>query len=430
MSTEKFKRAQNLRDFVRNEIDGFKTGEITSISSNEELRARFCYRNVSCFYDALHKENLITERKMLIMEHGRQRLTPSRNLAWLLGIIAGGGSCTNRFNGQISFFSTSEALLTDYRTSIEGVFKINTKPSFRRLEDSRYVSIDDLSIRRSLGDLRKAKWSNTLQSRHDWVFNKNYLWGFLEGFSDTRGHPMSNEKFYFSTYSATEANFLAEILVRAGLENPKIFPPNQKRTNMQRVEIYNQDLNILATNIQSRIPENEKILAEIRNKSIKPPEVHIETAQRLINKATGEKTRVARLLDFVKEEIEKYNTGEITEILSTKELRAQFGYKQANTVIKQLKLGGLFEARKSLRKQFHTTKSHAIFSNEELIEEWFRIRGVLGHTPSSNDIQRLRNEDGTKINIGAYIYRFGHYGKSRSFTKAQEYLEQMVVLNI
>lgn len=47
-------------------------------------------------------------------------------------------------------------------------------------------------------------------------------------------------------------------------------------------------------------------------------------------------------------------------------------------------------------------------SDEELIVEWVRLQGVLGHWPNSSDLLRLKKSKSTKYNLRTYVKRFGN----------------------
>lgn len=327
-----------LVNFVRDEAEGFKRGEVTHISSNEELRRQFGYSNASSFYRLLGREGLIQERKRLIMERGRERLMPSPDLAWMLGILAGGGYVMPE-NGAIGFTGREEHLLEAFKTTAEGLFNTNVFISSDEKnkgdEEKRYqrAHFHSTSIARALGDLRRNQWPQTLTEKHSWILdNPSYIWKFLNGFFEVRGHITSRGIIFTSSYLDI-GNTLIDLLTRVGIDNPRFQAKGRTIKEIQGVGLHNlRDQKLFAQNISSKIPLKEQRLDHYRKKEI------------------------------------------------------------------------------------------SVNTRGDFIEEWKRLKKLLGHLPNSSEILELGRQGQTRFHYTSYSNRFG----KGSYKKASEYLEKVI----
>lgn len=208
-------------------------------------------------------------------------IKPSRNLAWILGTLAAGGY-VNLKTGYIEV-SGKQPVLDRFKESGLNIFKkeitfhsYTHKGSNHPYSRARLCSVD---FARSIGDLRRNSWSNTINSRHVWIKDESneYVWSFLEGFFDMRGsissfsgrdqttplHPV----IYLSTTSSNGTNALLEMLGSVGIDNAFIHRSKNTREGVRGVVISNlEDVRGIAEHISSSIPDKQKALENCQNR--------------------------------------------------------------------------------------------------------------------------------------------------------------------
>src|SRR3990172_2667108 len=135
----------------------------------------------------------LLERKQKIIDSSLQieveeKFPPSYELAWTIGILAGGGSVGR----QISFDSPEKELLEYYRLICESHFHLGVKTTPKaigkdgKLYERNYFQNRQIAI--LLGDLRRTQWPRTILDQHQWILqNQRYTWGLLEGYFEPRG---------------------------------------------------------------------------------------------------------------------------------------------------------------------------------------------------------------------------------------------------
>ncbi len=199
-------------------------------------------------------------------------LPPSRELAWMIGVLTGGGSVSpSRQSYRVKLESTSDTFLAEFKSIGERLFHTNpTHRIARTFKDGRASKevvfyTDSGTI---LGDLRTTEWPQTIRKKHNWIFqDQRYLWGLIEGLVETKGSVRAARKksISFNTQYKIVANFIADLLVRVGINHPDITPDRKTREGINRVGVYNlSDIKTIASNIHSSIPEKEKKLEFFR----------------------------------------------------------------------------------------------------------------------------------------------------------------------
>src|SRR3989344_116938 len=108
----------------------------------------------------------------------------------MIGLLSGGYVDPQR--GKVVFFSADEPVLTDFQNSCADILNINaTKNEAGILGNGRTyyaVGFYNVLLARSLGDLRRTEWPQTVNNLHPWLkSDPDYLWGFLEGYFEMRG---------------------------------------------------------------------------------------------------------------------------------------------------------------------------------------------------------------------------------------------------
>lgn len=271
-------RAKDLSDFIRDEIERFRAGEITRISTNEELRERFGYTQASTFYPTLKREGLLEERKKIKEQggqtkEGQETIIPSYEWAWMIGILAGGGHVNPK--GQISTYTSDDDFLQVTRSVGTRLFEENpTVKELRKSKDGtsyRMVSFYSTKLARQIGDLRRDKYPETIIEKHPWILkDQKYIVGLLSGVFDTRGFVSeSQQSITFLTSFPNVTSFISELLVRAGIKKPTV-KYSQQGKKVMGVGIYNiADRKKLAEIIYSRVPAKQSKLDGIRKKESK-----------------------------------------------------------------------------------------------------------------------------------------------------------------
>lgn len=193
-------------------------------------------------------------------------IPPSKEYAWMLGVVSGGGH--NNPKGQISIYSTDDLLINNFNTIGESLF--NTHPKGYRhsiLIDGRiYKTATFLttSAGSALGDLRREQWPQTLLETHSWVFqDQTYAKGFLEGFSEMRCRHVTTTDNYENLHIATKyphvADALETLLTTIGINEAQ--RTYRERDGLTGIIIGTQtNVNTFATQIHSVIPEKERRL--------------------------------------------------------------------------------------------------------------------------------------------------------------------------
>lgn len=196
---------------------------------------------------------------------------PSRNLSWIIGILAGGGYVSS--SGMVYVNSSDKELHEYFSLNCETIFHLNVATHFqatgkdgRRYDRSYFHNhhVADL-----LGDLRRTKWPETLQKKHSWILNnKDYVWGFIGGFFEVRGwvDPKLEAGIKLSTSYPTVGYFLADLLTRVGIKKPGINYLKSK-TEIRGVWIdKNDDIELFTDNVHSKIPRIEDLLRRYQQK--------------------------------------------------------------------------------------------------------------------------------------------------------------------
>lgn len=341
-------RKAALIQFAQREVEQFKQGSLERLSAYEELRERFGYGNRWSVYNALHSAKVVASRiKALGLKRAEfaEDMVPSRDYAWILGLVAGGGTVATDRRNYCSFTSSDPKLANAFRETGERLFHtnasvINEGPPRYSKEYIR-VSFHGRDFQSILGDLRRTVWPETVRNQHEWVLSEpRFTWSFLEGLFETRGNVQAEDLRRYITlrtdYRAV-AYFIIDLLTRVGVQNPKLIPIKDRPDHIRGVMLtHREDLKLFASNVHSRTDTTEQ------------------------------------RLDF---------------------------YRQT---------------------EFRTPPS-IVESNDEVVQEWRKVKELVGGIPTSKQINKLRTQGKTKFAFTVYLKRFG--GK---FVKARQKLEEIV----
>ncbi|OGH19809.1 MAG: hypothetical protein A3D74_04620 [Candidatus Levybacteria bacterium RIFCSPHIGHO2_02_FULL_37_13] len=282
-----------------------------------------------------------------------ETIPPSRELAWMIGVLAGGGY-SNPNDKRISMDSDNEEFVRAFKSAGERLFGVNASVRTKKGEDNtkklKGIVFQGKKITNTIGDLRGSEWPRTIVEQHKWIIeNSNYLWSFIEGIFDRRGNVSMGKDsvrgvFIYSDY-ANVANFLAEILVRVGIRKPLIEHDKRGKQGIKGIRFENkQDLKYFADNIHSRIQGKEERLEACRQLTVgrrkRSVEVPVKTSKRITKEdAISEWIRIKTFLGHTP------NSGEIER------LKRDGGTKYSSSVYyRRFGEGKFSKARENIEK--------------------------------------------------------------------------------
>lgn len=274
-------RAENLRRYVEGETARIKAEGVGTVPTYGELAIKFGYATPKSAYEAIRKvglHNAVNEAR------GEPILNPSREAAWMLGVLAAGGYSNPSYD-RLLLESNNRQFSEAFLHVGERLFGVNARirtPKHKGKEFNRVI-FRGQRFTEMLGDLRRPNWPTTIIERHGWILqSEQYTWGFLEGVFERIGNVYTSRKnrvmsiTFWTNYSII-ANFLANLLVRVGVERLSTLKDAQNREDIEGIAIYGMlDMKRIADNIHSRIPEKEEKL---------------ELCRRLVRRKAGKKTR-------------------------------------------------------------------------------------------------------------------------------------------
>ncbi len=192
-------------------------------------------------------------------EDQERSLEHSTDLAWMLGILSGGGSVTN---DGIEITSRYTDLVDTIQNIGERLLQLPGYLSINK-NNSRTVRFNSMKLSRFLGNFKSDHWIQTLAEHHSWIYSREkYVWSFLRGYFDKRGDYNPQESaLVFSTHSRIAANELSFLLAKVGVENVSIIPSREIIEGIKGISIDQpEDIQLIANNIRSCIPEKDEWL--------------------------------------------------------------------------------------------------------------------------------------------------------------------------
>ena len=371
-------KMRRLINFVREEIGMFKRGEIPYVSSNTELGRRFGYGSKSklSIHRYLIKEGLAEERPLLPRKPRLRKetkselfLTPSRDLAWMLGVLVSRGYCSP-MDDIISVDSVDERFLKTFKSIGERLLRVNARErrvkSVQGSDEKLGISFYSKRSALALGDLRRTVWHNTILEKHGWILaEQEYTWGFIEGVFDRVGYvkfPKDSKGREIGFNSKDMAMFIADLLASVGVRRPSVARDSLKRgRDIKGIAICNlDDIKLISNNIHSNIVEKEKrlqIYRKMTRKRLSPSEIYAEAIEEwrrlrkiLVNITSEEIVRLKR------EGKTRYSVGVYTR---------KFGKSdgQSSFIIARERLEGIIqeEEQGGSKEELHIPKETQIF---------------------------------------------------------------------
>lgn len=437
-----FERARDLSQFAKKEVDQFHAGEVNQISTNEELRKRFGMRRDQLFRDAIHDEGVGEARKEAL-DIAKQKTKEQRTIvqssewAWMIGVLAGGGH-NNLKGGNLSIAETDENFLQTIKSTGERIIGSNGYIRTIRVLDNgvsyRTLGFHDRSISSQLGDLRRDRWPQTIIQKHPWILrNNNYLTNFLGGIFDTRGRILTQQGIFLSSSYPAVVNFLSELLVRVGVENPRPKYKGKDKEEVIGVGIYNlQDMKVFSNQIHSRRPSQEAALDVFRQHKSVRPKADLESLIAEYTKAREITLKGKNRLPTIHDIAELREQGVIIYTAST--LANFFGERSfvrarenLEDIIARCETGQTTEIPtpriRVYAKRIREGKPEIYDPRDKLIEEYRKARDIClqekGRLPMIKDIDELRER-----HVLSYTaHTLANYFGDRSFVKARAYLE-------
>lgn len=336
------KRPDRLAAYVALLLEEFETGERTTLPSPHELGELFDYQNTVGMTRSLSNRGLLHRLEQAYKE--ANIVYPSNEWAWMLGILALGGS-TSPHNQQISLTSSDPYLLNAFSLRGANLFHMNPASTIDRAKsdgrETRRVFFGNGYMVKALGDLRRESWPETISEKHRWIYEDDeYIWSFLEGVCEVRGvisNKPGKRRITVNTNFRQVANTISDLLVRVGIDQPRDKRDSSTREGIRGVEVGTlDDVTYLAQHIHSVNPKREEILQELRELDIKSP------------------ARVNSL--------------------------------------------------------------------DEVVDEWIRLRNLLGRVPNSSDIPRLKKLGETPYSIKVYM----NWSGGNSWVNSARFFEDMV----
>lgn len=273
--SERSERKESLINYVQNELNNYRSGEVLSLTTFDELHERFGYANRSSVIKILNKVGLIDERR--IARQFDPQSVSSRSMAWVLGSLAGGGYIGYGLNkGKVKMVNLPDELVHPFKSTAESLFSVNVTiqtvefnraRGYKGIRNEVYFTNADVTS--MLGDLRRDRWPFTITERHPWCLNnEEYTWALLEGFFELKGF-VDHRSVYLLTSYPNVASFLTELLVRQGIHRPGIVKDYRYEDNSRTigVQITNwREAQHFALHIHSHIPKKEEMLEEFRKR--------------------------------------------------------------------------------------------------------------------------------------------------------------------
>lgn len=270
------KRPGQIADYVIGAIAEFRAGERSDLPALRDIAETFGTSNLAVV-KTLRNRGIYPTLEAAYRE--ANIVYPSNEWAWMLGILALGGSASPH-NMQISLASADPDLLKAFSLRGANLFHSNPITNYHSVQsdgrESKKVIFGNSYMINALGDLRKESWPSTISERHGWIYDDDeYIWSFLEGACEVRGHfsnKPSKRRILINTNFPHVANTISDLLVRVGVEQPRVRTDSSAREGIRGVEIDRiDDVRFITSHIHSVSPKREEILKQLRESEIKSP---------------------------------------------------------------------------------------------------------------------------------------------------------------
>lgn len=210
-------------------------------------------------------------------------ITPSREAAWFLGVMSGGG-WVEQNRKRVGLDSMHRPLVQSLELVGKNILGVNSSCSDRPRPDYDGVRIIFYSSRLALalGDMSRMAWADTIRDRHGWIQSRDeYVWGFLEGLFEVNGNIYLQQRHSKKgiaqrptvTYwndSKNNINLLADLFTRVGINGLGLSHDKDSVDGVKGISLYRRsDIKVFADHVYSRVPEKEERLVICRQLSTK-----------------------------------------------------------------------------------------------------------------------------------------------------------------
>ena len=388
--------------------------------------------------------NTARRREELIM--------PSTELAWMMGVLAVSGSINNAdHKGKISFYMLHSSLYDVLKSRGERLFGVNAHMSYYESRKSPILSFKTGFYGEAMGNFARDAWVDTISNQHNWVLkNDRYILSFLEGAFNVRGYFFKSprqkyDSLRISTAYRVAANFLSELMVRVGVEDPSIATKSYTREGIRGIAITSlRDIKHFAEHIHSMDPNLEKKLVFYRDLDLEHNKVMLSQDRIIpIEAVLREWIRITRILNHppLRFEIKRLYKLGLTEFgdwvyplkFDDSGSKKNFGRAKKN-LDKEMDKNDIkiddSEVIEAQRKyvQYSRLRDQRkpevyVHSDEDIIQNWIRLRVQLGRAPTSYEVLQFKEEGKIDCGLNTFIR---HFGDRKSFASAQAALEKIV----
>lgn len=258
-----------LITFTREEVERYRRGEISRLSIISELTEKFGYKETTV-ESYLNRSGLKRERRLAVREHQAENLVPSKDYAWLLGVLATRGKVNySHGRGVVSLSSPDENYLQKFEETGGRLFKLRGVRSEWRRKDGYMIKTENFYgpvIPQTIGKLQRETWPKIIESKHGWILKSpDYCWKFIEGVFENIGGSLQKNYILFSITKPESANALLDILLRAGVERPRLSHWKGRREGVNGIIVsWRPDVKLIANEITSVRPNKEAFLEHCR----------------------------------------------------------------------------------------------------------------------------------------------------------------------
>ncbi len=412
----RLERQNSLVQHTQKELEQFQSGLISRLSSTKDLAREFYY-TPDTVRVILRESGINPKRKAAVEVREKQKFAPSGELAWILGVVAGGGHVGRR---EIEVFSKDDAVLKEFSLLAGRIFDVNIK------ESSHSASFYGRNLAVNLGDLKNDTFPKTIQTLHSWVLEStDYCWKFLAGYFEVKGSIKEKKpRITFNSHYLLVNQFLADLLLQVGINRVIRLRKINTKEGLVGVQISNtEDLKTFSNHIHLVNTAKEKILEKFRGFQVrKEAEIHSEKdlldEYVRIKSLLGYPPKRTEVRDLFKRGATKFGPHAYEYWFAIKHKEKGFIKARERIEIKLATEKALAELEAEPRSYYRPKRKYL---DEQLIDEWKKIRAILGTTPTSSKIRRLIKEGKTSISVQAYMTRFG----DGNFSRAKRYLEEI-----
>lgn len=426
-------RAASLKQFAAEEVDQFRKGEVPRLSTIYELRDRFGYPYYTHVTKVLTKAGIKEARKQAIKDAVKTAVANRTEFPALPRGTERNEALAEFVQeeivlaqaGVIDHVSTHEELAQMFGYQDEG--NINKQLLRRSIRSRRNATRDELN--------RKRKEKEGIVPSRDWAW--------MLGALSAGGHTSTDNDGVISMASSEDDQTLetfktlGERLFGVNAQENKRLPENSTREETT-IRFYSLAFTKLIGNLRTdkwaeTIRERHSWIREdprfiwgfLEGYFNRSGNIYVrgENKGRLVFHTSLHESAnyISELLNLVHIQSPRLSTYEQTR----EGIDGVVVYNLHDIQVVAKNIHSTVSSKESKLEYFRNVKvpEYKVTStDDEIIQEWIRLTKLLGHTPSSSDITKLRNEGKTRYHLSAFTYRFGN----ERFGEAKKKLERIV----